>query len=170
MIELFNCPEKVKKISMFTAIRAYFSNEETIPQLGFNGDIAAFLNADIDDFYSLLKSGNLLWLTENMLAYTDTFLSRRLELFLKARFPDSQGPTFRFMFGPDSFQVFCLSEPDEIADTPFFDMLLESQRRRKIGLLVAEAPERNSSLMFSSGAFDLFLAENKKLSALVLKT
>jgi hypothetical protein len=51
-------------------------------ELRFNGDRQAFVNADFQDFYSLL-SGNVIWLNRNILACNEEMSSQLFSFFIR---------------------------------------------------------------------------------------
>jgi hypothetical protein len=168
MNELFHRPE-TKNVPILMKIRVFLYERVIKQQLHFNGDIAAFLNADFGDFYSLLLSGNVVWLSENIITFKESTLwSRRLEDLHRARYSDQLGQTFQFIFDEEHFKAFCLNEPDE-EDMTFFYILLRSHGLRKIRKLKIRSSSINAALKFSSGAFELFLNGNDRLKVLVLE-
>jgi hypothetical protein len=105
----------------------------TIQQLRFNGNCEAFVAGNFVDFCALLQSGNVIWLSQNMLACAHP-ASRSLLDALR----DKCQQNFELKFAEHGIAVVCVKGPTH-ADTKLFDMLLQSQRRLFIGELTVRS-------------------------------
>jgi hypothetical protein len=142
-------------------------NAQAVDELRFNGDYAGFVNSEFTDFMVLI-SGNVVWMTQNIfvcqtLTHSDTL--RRLQ-------KQHQGRLWCLIFNFDQhqFSVGCLENP-KVADIRIFDMLLESQSRRgvlRLNFFSDFEKQRRFMQVFSSEAFERFLAENEQLILLAL--
>jgi hypothetical protein len=96
----------------------------------FNGDRASFVNADFQDFYSLLESGNAVWLNDNIVAYKDKLPDNLSEL-LWDHLVDGCEWVVDLNFDEELFSVLCFDGSQEL-EAQIFHMLLDSQRGRNI--------------------------------------
>jgi hypothetical protein len=138
-------------------------------ELRFNGDREAFVRADFDDFYSLLLSDHVLWLSDKVAACTDPLADDSLLLMALFERSGEEGISiYHFNFDNVSFRVICLREPT-VDETPLFDMLLESQGRvhtvREFSIR-SEQEECPIPFPFSSDALEKFLNGNEQLRSL----
>jgi hypothetical protein len=121
------------------------------------------VRADFDQFIFLLFFGKKVWLNDNIMIKARTTSINWGAHIVKIGFDDE-----------DFLYVCCFNYSFTEAreeDTLIFDMLLESQSRRNIRTLTLDADRMSSApsaFMFSSRAFDLFLARNEQLTVLEL--
>jgi hypothetical protein len=141
----------------------------SIQQFRFNGNHKAFARSDFDEFYELLESFELIWFNKNVVAFSDdTAHNCSITSSIDDRSTRGMSSMYELTFDEESFHVYVLNEP-QAADKAIFDMLLESQGRRKINELRFQS-SICSPFMFTSKAFGSFLKGNDQLQVLEIET
>jgi hypothetical protein len=118
MNELFLRPQKIRELIV-----------PPIPNLRFNGDRPAFVNADFAEFIAVC-SANVLWLNTNICAYKPTnFDARKNEHLLCEEIGMDHYVILEF-----DMQYFILMSVMDFktSDVPLLDMILESLGRRQV--------------------------------------
>jgi hypothetical protein len=137
---------------------------QAVRELCINGNREAFVNANFQDFYSLLLSGKIVWLNRNVIACKESESAPYQLDSLKRRIRCQ----YTFLFDETIFLVCLLNFARRRIRYRDLDMLLESQVRRKVTKVLIMSSLLYAALPFSLRALDTFLTANKQLKALKL--
>jgi hypothetical protein len=157
-----------------------FPREQSIQQIRFNGDRAAFVRGNLLEFIALLeaenvRSGNVVWMNDNIMACSSemwNYLSKA-PYWNRTDFWDSFEEQYCFKFDREEMLFMCLREP-KASDVPVFDMILESLGQQGVSDLVIRKrvmyhpDEHSRQHIFSSDVLRQFLVGNDMLKNLTL--